>query len=78
MNYVVIITAMLWYSNNPVPYETDWRTMTFDSIFECRQYVFENKVELTKGLFELHGVDERGNELKTWEYYWRTEYGTEV
>ena len=77
MNYVVIITAMLWYSNNPVPYETDWRTMTFDSIFECRQYVFENKVELTKGLFELHGVDERGNELKTLEYYCRTEYGTE-
>ena len=78
MNYVVIITAMLWDSYFPVPYETDWRTMTFDSIFECRQYVFENKVELTKGLFELHGVDERGNELKTWEYYCRTEYGTEV
>ena len=41
-------------------------------------YVFRNKVDLTKGLFEAHGVDEKGNELKTWEYYCRTEYGTEV
>ena len=65
MKYVVIITAMLWYSGNPVPYETDWKTLTFDSISECRMYVFQNKVELTKGLFELHGVDEKSNDYNT-------------
>ena len=78
LGYTVIITAMLWYNGSPVPYETDWRTLTFDSVSECREYVFRNKVELTEGLFELHGVDEKGNKLKTWEYYCRTEYGTEV
>jgi len=69
MKTVVIITALLWYANNPIQMQTDWPGGEFETLYECREFLQSNKVMLTLGLFEKHLEDDKGNHLLSWEYF---------
>ena len=78
MKYAIILTALLWYENVPQNYETDWPHHQFQSIEECRNFLHFNKYQLTSELFRIHGTDENGNVLRTYEYFCKTHYYTDI
>ena len=54
MKTIVVITAFLLYENVPKTMQTDWPGKDFNSVYECREYIKWNKVNLTMSLFDRH------------------------
>ena len=72
-----IISTLLWYEDMNRPQQSDYLLKTFDTKFECQQYILENKVFLIEQLLdEMKLVD--GYKLKTFEYLCKKESLTEV
>ncbi len=78
MKTFVVITAFLLYENVPMTMQTDWPGKDFDSIYECREYIKWNRVNLTIGLFEKHLEDENGNQLISYNYFCETRSFTDL
>lgn len=78
MKTFVVITAFLLYENVPMTMQTDWPGKDFDSIYECREYIKWNRVNLTIGLFEKHLEDENGNQLLSYNYFCETRSFTDL
>ena len=49
-----IITAMLWFGSTDVVTHTEYPHATFDSVPTCQEFLFKNKVNLIKDIFEAH------------------------
>ena len=66
---VWIITAMLWYQG-PGDYGfTSYEAEQFDGRGECLDYIWDNKADLVRELFEIHDTNEDGQKLRTWGFY---------
>ena len=72
MKTIVVITAILLYENVPITMQTDCPGKDFNSVYECREYIKWNRVNLTIGLFEKHLEDENGNQLISYNYFCET------
>ena len=81
MKVIVILTAMLWYEGIGTTAQTDFTEMKFNTITECQEYVFLNKVELVDGLLEMHRVvDDKvfgPSRLSSFEFFCETKYKLE-
>ena len=71
MNTTVVwmITAMLWWEGTSEFGYTDYEAKQFKGRGECLDYVWDNKADLVRELFEIHGTNEDGQELRTWGFY---------
>ena len=78
MKKIVVITAILLYENVPMTMQTDWPGKDFNSVYECREYIKWNRVNLTIGLFEKHLEDENGNQLISYNYFCETRSSTDL
>jgi len=78
MKTIVVITAILLYENVPMTMQTDWPGKDFNSVYECREYIKWNRVNLTIGLFEKHLEDENGNQLISYNYFCETRSFTDL
>ena len=63
-----VITAMLLYEDVEKPVITDYLIKSFDSKYECLDYVWENKVDMIEELFNIH-KEVNGKKLKTFAFY---------
>ena len=61
-----IITAMLFFSDTDLVVYTHYDKATFDSVPTCQEFLFHNKVKLTKELFTNH--EHQGN-MKGFEFF---------
>ena len=78
MKTIVVITAILLYENVPMTMQTDWPGKDFNSVYECREYIKWNRVNLTIGLFDKHLQDENGNQLISYNYFCETRSFTDL
>ncbi len=78
MKTIVVITAFLLYENVPKTMQTDWPGKDFNSVYECREYIKWNKVNLTMSLFDRHLEDENGNQLISYNYFCETRSFTDL
>jgi|TARA_R100001443_G_scaffold109421_1_gene120692 hypothetical protein len=68
MKMTWVITAMLLYHGVEKPIITDYLVKSFDTKFDCLDYVWDNKVDMIDGLLEVHReVD--GVKLRTFAFY---------
>ena len=59
---------MLLYEDVEKPVITDYLIKSFDSKYECLDYVWENKVDMIEELFNIH-KEVNGKKLKTFAFY---------
>ena len=78
MKTIVVITAFLLYENVPKTMQTDWPGKDFNSVYECREYIKWNKVNLTMSLFDRHLEDENGNQLISYNCFCETRSFTDL
>ena len=60
-----ILTAMLYWDAETYDYAT-YKAQTFDTLSECHEFIFWNKVMLGEGLIEKHGQEKP---LLTYHYF---------
>ena len=68
-----VITAMLVYHDVDKPVMTDYLIKSFDTKFECREYTWDNKVDMIDELFDMH-KESNGKKLKTFAFYCENRY----
>jgi len=69
-----IITAMLFFSSSEQVIYTQYDKATFDSAPTCQEFLFHNKVNLIKELFEVHNQD---GDMKGFEFFCQSRSSTE-
>ena len=72
--YIWIITAMLTYGSADItPYDKDIIELTFESDWDCHEYIYDKKVILTDDLLaEYREVD--GENLTGFDFFCETRF----
>jgi|TARA_E500000318_G_C3526684_1_gene198728 hypothetical protein len=68
-----VITAMLFFSSSDQVVYTEYDQATFDSVPTCQEYLFHNKVRLTKDIFKTHNLKD---DMKGYEFFCESRYST--
>jgi hypothetical protein len=66
-----VITAMLFFGSSDKVIYTEYDQATFDSVPTCQEYLFNNKVRLTKDIFKTHNTE---GDMKGFEYFCESRY----
>ena len=64
-----LLTAMLWYTDVEQPKYSDYNVEVFESREACHDFLFWNQAKIVTELAIAHGVDSKGNSLKTWAFF---------
>ncbi len=63
-----IITATMFYFDTAEIQKTEYNLQMFQDDQSCHKFIYENKVLLTRSLFEKFYIHD-GNEMKSFEFW---------
>ena len=62
------VSVMLVFSNVSKPDVVYWQHINFDSVWDCRSYIAENKIKLVDSVLGMYREID-GKSLKNFEFY---------